>query len=92
MKASFATRGSVEYTPSTSVKISHTSAFIAPANATAVVSEPPRPNVTMSPYSVMPWKPATTTILPASNASNTRLGSTPKIRPLLKLSLLVIPA
>ena len=39
MKASFATRGSVEYTPSTSVKISHTSAFIAPAKATAVVSE-----------------------------------------------------
>ena len=87
-----ATRGSVEYTPSTSVKISHTSAFIAPANATAVVSEPPRPNVVMSPASVIPWKPATTTMLPASKASSTRFGSISKIRALPNVSLVAIPA
>ena len=38
-------RGSVVYTPSTSVKISHRSARKAAASATAEVSEPPRPSV-----------------------------------------------
>ncbi|CSI57252.1 Uncharacterised protein [Vibrio cholerae] len=47
-------RGSQVYIPSTSVNIWHSSAFSAPANATALVSEPPRPNVVISPFSLMP--------------------------------------
>ena len=58
-----ATRGSVVYTPSTSVKIWHRSAPKAAARATALVSDPPRPRVVTSPTRLIPWKPATRTIL-----------------------------
>ena len=62
--ASGTTRGSAVYTPSTSVRISHTSASRAAARATAVVSEPPRPRVVISRRSgSTPWKPATMTTL-----------------------------
>ena len=46
--------------------MSHLSAFNAAARATAEVSEPPRPNVVISPSSVTPWNPATTIIFPSS--------------------------
>ena len=46
--------GSVVYTPSTSVQISHSSASRAAAKATAEVSEPPRPKVVISPRSFTP--------------------------------------
>ena len=39
-------------------------AFIAAANATAEVSEPPRPSVVTRPSGPMPWKPATTATWP----------------------------
>ena len=42
------------------------------ATATAVVSEPPRPSVVMSPFASMPWKPATTGMAPAAMASMMR--------------------
>jgi len=42
--------GSVVKTPSTSVYISHLSASRLAAIATAVVSEPPLPNVVISPF------------------------------------------
>src|SRR6266566_5070172 len=62
-------RGSAVKTPSTSVKISQAPPSAA-ARATAVASEPPRPSVVTSCESAeMPWKPATSTILPASSAS-----------------------
>ena len=48
------TFGSVLYTPSTSVKISHLSAFKAAAYATAVVSEPPLPKVVISLFAFIP--------------------------------------
>ena len=48
------TLGSDEYTPSTSVYMSHLSAFKLAANATAVVSEPPLPRVVISPISFIP--------------------------------------
>ena len=60
-RASGTSRGSVVYTPSTSVKIWHSSAFSAAASATAEVSEPPRPSVVMLPAASTPWKPATMT-------------------------------
>ena len=60
--------------------------------ATAVVSEPPRPSVVISPCPVIPWNPATTTTLPSSNASIILSGSNSKIRPLLKASLVLMPA
>src|SRR6185369_9671750 len=41
--------GSALYTPLTSVKMSHADAPSAAASATAVVSEPPRPRVVVSP-------------------------------------------
>ncbi len=47
--------GSVVYTPSTSVKISHAAAPMAAATATALVSLPPRPRVVMLPSSSTPW-------------------------------------
>ena len=53
--------GSPEYTPSTSVKISHLSAFKEQAIATAVVSEPPLPIEVIFPSVFMPWNPARTT-------------------------------
>ncbi len=53
-RASGTTRGSEVYTPSTSVNIWHSSAPSAAASATAVVSEPPRPSVVMSPSPLMP--------------------------------------
>ncbi len=42
------------------------------ATATAVVSEPPRPSVVMSPLASMPWNPATTGMAPSSSASMMR--------------------
>ena len=48
--------------------------------ATAVVSEPPRPMVVMSPLSSRPWNPATTATFPSARAASTRLGSTLRIR------------
>src|SRR5699024_12687158 len=59
--ASSTTRGSAVIIPSTSVKISTLSARNDAPNAAAVVSLPPRPIVLISPSSVLPWKPATTT-------------------------------
>ena len=52
--------------PSTSVYISHLSAPICAAIATAVVSEPPLPRVVMSPSSVTPWKPVIIGIVSSS--------------------------
>ncbi len=49
--------------PSTSVYISAAHCSFA-AIATAVVSDPPRPKVVISPNSFKPWKPATTAIFP----------------------------
>ncbi len=43
--------------PSTSVRIWHSSAPSAAASATAVVSEPPRPNAVISPSASTPWNP-----------------------------------
>ena len=64
LSASGTIRGSAVNTPGTSVKISHASAPSAAASATAVVSEPPRPNVVTSCVDVdTPWNPATSTIL-----------------------------
>ena len=48
LKASLCILGSILYTPSTSLYISHFSAFNAAAIATAVVSEPPLPSVVIS--------------------------------------------
>lgn len=48
--------------PVTSVYIIHL-AFKTQAKATAVVSEPPLPKVVISPFSLIPWNPATITIL-----------------------------
>ncbi len=53
--AAGARRGSAEYTPSTSLQISQYSAFNAAANATAVVSVPPRPSVVISRVYDTPW-------------------------------------
>ena len=49
------TRGSAEYTPSTSEQISQHSASSAAAIATAVVSLPPRPSVVTSFRYDTPW-------------------------------------
>ncbi len=62
-------RGSVVYTPSTSVRIWHSSAPSTTASATAVVSEPPRPMVVMSPFAARPWNPATTGTTPAARSA-----------------------
>ena len=67
-RASGTMRGSVVYTPSTSVRIWHSSAPSTTASATAVVSEPPRPIVVMSPFAARPWKPATTGTTPAARS------------------------
>ena len=90
--AFFTTRGSAEYTPSTSVKISHISACIAPASATAVASLPPRPSVATSPFSIRPWKPATMTILPSSSSLKTRSGFTSSMVALPYAPPAMIPA
>jgi len=80
-------------TPSTSVKISHTSAPSAAASATAVVSEPPRPSVVTSCVDVeTPWKPATSTILFASSASWMRWARTSTIFAFVWLASVTIPA
>ena len=55
---------------------------MAAAMATAVVSLPPRPSVVMSPSSSTPWKPARTTIFPASSASRKRAVSIDLMRAL----------
>ncbi len=48
--------------------MSQRSAPKAAANATAVVSEPPRPRVVTRPSGEMPWNPATTaTFMPSAN-------------------------
>ena len=48
--------------------MSQRSASKAAAKATAVVSDPPRPNVVMRPSGEIPWKPATTaTFIPSPN-------------------------
>ena len=65
--------------PSTSVYTSQRSACSAAANATAVVSEAPRPSVVMSKSSVIPWNPATMTTLPAASSRCTRAGSSSTI-------------
>ena len=49
--------------------MSHLSAFICAAIATAVVSDPPLPNVVTSPDSVIPWNPVIIGTTPASNVS-----------------------
>ena len=64
--------GSAEKIPSTSVYISHLSAFIADAKATADVSEPPLPKVVVSPDSETPWNPATIITSLLSNCSKIR--------------------
>ena len=51
------------------MQISHSSALSAAANATAEVSDPPRPNVVISPRWLTPWKPATIGMQPASNSA-----------------------
>ena len=67
-------------TPSTSVYISQAPAPSAAASATAVRFEPPRPSVVTSWESAeTPWKPATSTILPASSASLMRVARTSAI-------------
>ena len=81
MLASGTTRGSAEKTPSTSVKISQTSAPSAAARATAVVSDPPRPRVVTSLVSrLTPWKPATIGIAPSSSDCWIRPGVKSMIR------------
>ncbi len=94
--------------PLTSVKIWQRSARSRAARATAEVSEPPRPRVVISaawtalppeassrPSSaatLMPWNPATMTILPAASSACTRRGSMPAIRALPYWPSVVIPA
>ena len=68
------------YTPSTSVKIWHKSAWSTAARATAEVSEPPRPRVVMSSYLLMPWKPVTITMVFLSSSVSTRSTSTRLMR------------
>jgi hypothetical protein len=55
---------------------------MAAAMATAVVSEPPRPRVVMSPSSSSPWKPATTAISPRFSESVSRSASMERMRAL----------
>ncbi len=74
MRASGTIRGSLVNTPGTSELISQ-AASSAAASATAVASVPPRPSVVTSFVAAdTPWKPATSTILPASSAATTRCG------------------
>ena len=46
------------------------------AMATALVSDPPRPRVVMSPKRLTPWKPVTTTIRRLSSSWRMRAGFT----------------
>ena len=62
------------------------------AMATAVVSEPPRPSVVMSPLASMPWNPATTGMAPSSSASKMRSLCTLMMRALLWVPLVSMPA
>ena len=79
--------------PSTSVKISQTSASSAAARATAVVSEPPRPSVVISfVVRLMPWNPATIAMCPLSRAVRMRCGSTSMIRALPWMPSVIMPA
>ena len=60
--ACFTNFGLAEYIPLTSVQISKTSALIAAAIIAAVKSEPPRPNVLVSPVLVKEIKPGSIVI------------------------------
>ena len=85
--------GSAENTPSTSVKISHLSAFKEAAKATAVASEPPLPRVVISLDSLLkPWNPATITILPSSRPSFTLSPVISSISAFPCLEVVIIPA
>src|SRR5215217_6873387 len=72
--------------------MSHTSASIAAASATAVVSEPPRPSVVTSLAVETPWKPATSTIWSSSSAARMRSARTSRIRALVWLVSVTMPA
>ena len=80
------------YTPSTSEKIWHSSAFKAAASATAVVSEPPLPKVVISKFLLMPWNPATMTTSFFFNKAFSLFVETLKILALLWVSSVSIPA
>ena len=67
-------RGSLVYTPSTSVKMSQRSAPSAAASATAEVSEPPRPSVVTRWSADTPWNPASTATSPRSRQARSRFG------------------
>src|SRR3954471_10853933 len=72
--------------------MSHTSAPSAAASATAVVSDPPRPRVVTSRAVLTPWKPATRTIRSSSSAWWMRSARTSRMRALVWLVSVTIPA
>ncbi len=53
----------------------------AAASATAVVSDPPRPSVMMSPRALTPWKPATMATWPSSSKPAQAVGLYPRDDP-----------
>ena len=73
-------RGSLVYTPSTSVKISQRSAPSAAASATAEVSEPPRPSVVTRWSAATPWNPASTATSPRSRQARSPSASMRSMR------------